>query len=224
MSTDFITEKNEESERLHFATVLKQAIDSRFQELRVCMPAIVEEYDHKKQMAKVRPVFKRQLADGKTSEMPLISNVPIAWPRAGGAFIHLPLEKGHYVLLSIADRSLDTWLTNGGQIDPNDSRSHDLSDAIAHAGCYPFSDPASVANATDIILKNTDGDSAFTEVRLKKNGHFQIINQEYEFVKVLCQVMDYISEAVIYTDSGPQTLKHAFLRKEMAKLKTFLEK
>lgn len=224
MTSNYLQDQNPESERLSMADALKKILDSHAQELRVSMPAIVEKYDYKKQTVDVRPVFQRQNLDGQVADMPIIRNVPVAFPRAGNSFLVFPIEKGHYVLLIFADRSLDKFLSNGGKSSPDDSRTHDVTDAIAFAGCYPKTEAIGLANATDLIIKHSDSaNENFLEFRLKKNGHFQALNNQYELLKVLTTTIQYILEAKIFTSSGPQSLQHAFLQAEYEKLLTFVE-
>lgn len=197
---------------------VKAAIDASAAEMRVCLPATVVTYDHKIQKCSAQPDFKRNY-NGTLVDMPVIYNVPVACPRAGDSFVHMPLKKGHKVLLIFSDRSLEKWLSNGIQNDPEDARTHHLSDAIAYVGGYPFSDPAAVTNGDDIIIKH----GTTTEWRIKENGHFQIFNKQYEFMKKLADIMKDLSEAVTYTCNGPQSLFHFKLRQDMQDLRTFLE-
>lgn len=184
---DFIDEEKEpqREQTPTFSEILRRAQRSNMAEMKVSMPAEIVSYDHKKQMASVRPYFKRKYNDGKTETPPIIYNVPVFQPRAGGAFVHVPIKKGHVVQLVFADRSLDGWLSNGKEAAPDDTRMHHISDAVAYPGAYPFSDPAGVANGDDIIIKNDD-----LEVRVKPNGHIQIFNSQYELMKVIEEWMN----------------------------------
>lgn len=208
---DFIDEEDRPQEQGATPTlteVFKQAMDAMASELRVSMPGTIIRYDHKKQLADVKPDFKRKYKDGKVEDAPLIYNVPVKHPRAGDAFIHMPLAKGHKVVLQFSDRSLEKWLSAGKEHDPEDTRKHHMSDAFAYPGGYPFSDTASVANGQDLIMKNKD-----LEVRIKKNGHIQVFNSRYELMKVL-------EEWITCDISG----SHNWLIRIREKLRTFLEK
>lgn len=191
-----------------FAEVFKEALNASKMETRVAMPAEVIKYDHKKQAVDVRPFFQRKGADGKSSEAPIIYNVPVAFPRAGDAFISMPIEKGNSIMLIFADRSMDKWLSSGAHGDPEDTRAHHISDAIALPGLYPFSNTAPVHNANDVIIKNKN-----LEIRIKKNGHLQILNSKHELIKV-------IDEWMTADINGAHTFKLVI----RDKLRTFLEK
>lgn len=223
---EFIEEIRNDQSRVTptLAEMIRQAIQGNSQEIRVAMPAEVIEYDYKKQMVNARPYFKRKYLDGEVTDAPVIYNVPVAFPRAGEAFVSMPIEKGHNVLLIFSDRSMEKWLNSGTAVDPEDRRVHHISDAIAIPGCYPFSNPAPVANNTDVIIRNGNGKTAFTEIRVKKNNHIQVLNEKEELVKVLSDLLQIILDARTPTCAGPQPLISAEWPKIQARLKSFLEK
>jgi len=185
---DFIDEENEEvldSEITPTLTdVIKAAMEAVSTEMRVCVPAKVIRYDFKKQLVDAQPYLKSKYLDGEAPDPPIIYNVPLAIPRAGDAFISLPLKKDQNVLLIFSDQSLEKWLSSGKILDPQDARRHHISDAIAIPGCYPFSTPASVSNGDDIILKNSGA-----EIRIKPNGHFQFLNGGNELLRIIDEYM-----------------------------------
>lgn len=228
MVLEFVTEKEEPQEEITptLTEVFNSALFAKIADLKVALPAKVVKYDEEKQAADVQPVLKKKYLDENETvvDMPVIYNVPVAHPRAGKAYIHMPLKKDHYVLLVFSDRSLDKWLSTGGNVDPDDTRLHHISDAIAYPGCYPFNEAITVNNTDDIIIKNQqeDGD-AFLETRIKKNNHLQVLNQSNELISVLWETIKVIREAVVYTSTGPQQLRHSQFQNVHNKLKTFLE-
>ena len=82
----------------------------------------------------VKPLLNRKLRDGTVEELPVIPNVPVWFPRGGGASITWPVAAGDGCLLVFSERSLDEWKGGGGQVTPDDPRKHGLSDAIAFVG------------------------------------------------------------------------------------------
>lgn len=127
-------------------------IESRMLDIHTSFPAKVVRYDKSKQQADVQPCLKQAFKDGTTIAMPVINNVPVMHPRAGDAIIHLPVAVGSIVTVIIGERSLDRWKSQGGMVDPGDFRKHDLSDAMAYPGGYPFSDPATVTDGTAVEI------------------------------------------------------------------------
>lgn len=190
------------------SNVIGEALRGLSGSIRVGIPATIVTYDFKKQMATVQPSIKRKGKTGKVSSLPPIYNVPVNHFRSGRTIIHVPLKAGDCVWLQFADRSLDKWLTNGGEVDPEDCRMHHLSDAVAYPGCYPFSASADVANGDDIIIKNGGG----CEMRIKPNGHLQVLNNGEELMKILA---DWIDADI----AGA----HTFLIEVRQRLRTFLE-
>lgn len=191
------------------AEVIKDAVDAKIMDMRTAMPGIITAYDKASQTATVQPVFKRKYGDGTTGDPPQIYKVPIAHPRAGDAFIHLPVAVGHTVLLVFSDRSLEKWMASGKVNDPEDNRAHHMSDAIAIPGGYASATAANVHNSEDIIIKNGNG----VEIRVKTNGHLEVRNSSQELIKILDE---WISADI----AGA----HGWLLRIRTKLRTFLEK
>lgn len=223
--TEFINEEEDsiEASRPSPAEVIRQAFDAMAMELHVSMPAEVVNYDHKSQTITAKPHFKRKFKDGKIEDPPLIYRVPVAFPRAGKSFMVFPIEPGHSVQLMFSDRSLEKWMSSGKTVEPEDTRAHHISDAFAIPGGYSLADPVKVNNAKDIIIKNDDGGN-FVELRMKKNGHIQVINKTDELVKVANDMLQVLREARTPTCGGPQPLVHPRFPEITRRLKTFLEK
>ena len=111
--------------------------------LHVSMPGRIETYDNATQKATVTPLLQTRTValDGEEilDTLPKLQDVPVVFQRAGDFFMSFPLKKGDHVLLVFQDRSIDQWATTaGGVTDPVDFRTHDLSDAVAIPGLYPF--------------------------------------------------------------------------------------
>ena len=151
---------------------LRAAVESVMSELHVCLPGRVERYDHAEQRAEVKPLLRRNYRDGEESDMPVIADVPVIWPRAGGASLTMPVQAGDGVLLVFADRSIDRWLAQGGEVTPNDRRKHDLSDCVAIPGLVPFASFGDVEppeNNDDTVLQY-----AGSSLRMKADGDIEI--------------------------------------------------
>ena len=166
--------------------VLDLAIKKRLLDLHVSMPAQVEKYDGVK--ADVRPLLKRQLRSGEEFELPVITNVPVIQPRTANAELHMPIAAGDTGTLLFCERSLDTWLVQGGCINPNDFRMHDLSDAQFIPGLKPFN-AESAYDAERVVLKH--GDALFT---LKADGKMKFTNGTEELMDLVRQLIDKVSE------------------------------
>ena len=143
--------------------VLRAAVRDGLGTVHTAMPGRVESYDAATQKADVQPlVMNVVLADegGAFAEtLPVLTDVPVVFPRGGGFFLTLPLAPGDHVLLVFCERSIDKFTAgDGGVTDPIDARRHNLSDAVALPGFYPFRQPVADASAADMVLgEDEDG-------------------------------------------------------------------
>jgi hypothetical protein len=151
------------------ATVICQAVASIMSGVHTCMPGQIQKYDSATAKAEVLPLLNRTFYSGDVVTMPVVTNVPVIWPRTSQGSITFPLQKGDAVLLLFAERSIDEWLSNGKQSTPADGRAFDLSDAIAIPGCCDFSTALSHPNDSDfqvIFNENT--------IKIKQDGTIEI--------------------------------------------------
>ena len=72
-------------------------------------------------------------------EIPLLVDVPIVLPRAGGYLLAFVPEAGDECLVVFADTCIDGWWQSGGVQSQVERRRHDLSDGFAIPG--PWSQP-----------------------------------------------------------------------------------
>ena len=149
--------------------VLQIAIDNALTRISTCMPGRVVSYDYATKAAEVQPLINRLWSDGSSSPMPIITDVPVVWPCTAGASLTMPINAGDGVLLLFADRSLDLWLSKGGQVTPDDGRKHDLADCIAIPGLWPFTVQSLAENNDDVLLTY-----AGSKIRLTKAGNVEI--------------------------------------------------
>ena len=138
-----------------WAEVIRGALESHTASMHTITVGRVDSYDALTQTANVQPVMQRAFnVEGNTEfeKLPLIFNVPVIWPRAGGAFIHLPLAKDDHVVLGFTDTDIAPWRTTGSESEPDDLRRHSLSNAIAFAGITHATGVLSV-NPLDIAMR-----------------------------------------------------------------------
>lgn len=148
---------------------LGRAVSRVQSELYVCLPGAVERYDHTRQRADVVPLIRPRYADGQVMDPQVIVNVPVVFPRSGGASLTMPVKPGDGVMLHFADASIDEWLTDGGTVTPDDPRRHDMSDCFAVPGLYSFAGQSPQDNNEDVRLQY-DG----SELRIKPGGALEI--------------------------------------------------
>jgi hypothetical protein len=132
-----------------WAEVISGAIDSRLLDLHTCIPGVVVGFDAVRQSVNVQPVIKRSIqnSDGEIvhEQLPIVHNVPIAFPGGGGYVMRFPIAAGDHVWLMFSEAAMSQWRTTGQIADPVDLRRHDLSYACAMY--LPFGTVAEAAEA-----------------------------------------------------------------------------
>lgn len=131
-----VNERIEKSE-LEFYNIL---VDRVFSTLRVCVPGIIQEFDPTSQTATVKVALREQVRqenlEYKWTEIPLLLDVPVVFPRGGGYVLTFPVKQGDECLVVFSDLCIDAWFSLGGIQNQIEKRRHDLSDAIAIPGLW----------------------------------------------------------------------------------------
>lgn len=157
--------------RTQLETVIQTAINSMLKEVHTCLPAVVEEVNHSTQLIKAQTTIKRKLK-GELVDLPVLVDVPIRYLRSNTFSFTFPIEVGDYVLLIFAERSIDTWLQNGGFQNPSDIRKFSLSDAFAFPMMYPNNDVIPNFDNTNLEIKTNSGS---TKIIIKASEDVEII-------------------------------------------------
>lgn len=138
------------------ASVIQQALDDRLADVHVMLPGRIESYDAAKQKADVKPLLRRvqRTVDGDLNEpLPVITAVPVAWPRVGQYRITMPVAAGSRCALVFCERSIDNYqIGSGGDTNPESYQMHDLTDPIAIMGWYPDSDTLDPTDSEDMVI------------------------------------------------------------------------
>jgi hypothetical protein len=115
--------------------VIRGAIEAFLAEVHTLKVGRVEKYDNTQQVANIKIVMRRPFNIGADEvdheEIPLLYNVPVLWPRAGGFIVHLPIQEGDHILVGFTDDDISAWRTSGSESEPNDRRRHSLGSAVA---------------------------------------------------------------------------------------------
>lgn len=179
--------------------VIKMAIENRLAGVHVSLPAKIESYDPATQKANIKPLIKREYQDGTKESLPVINNVPVIWPGMTTGILSFPVKAGDTVLAVFSERSLDVWLSKGGEVEPNDRRKHDISDAIAIPGLFSFADVPGLADPSSAIFKFGDA-----QLSLNKDGKLALGNQAAELLDLFEQTLAAIEAMTTATSIGPQ--------------------
>lgn len=129
--------------------------------IRVAIPGIVESFNATTQTVTVQPAIREKIRNpdltSTMAKLPLLVDVPIVLPRAGGFSLTLPVQKGDECLVVFADMCIDGWWSLGNVQNQPDKRRHDLSDGFAVLGTW--SQPRKISNydTTSARLQTDDG-------------------------------------------------------------------
>lgn len=169
-------------------TEIMKALQERIcSNLRVSMPGTIENYDFKNCKASIKIDMQELYSNDTSVDYPVISNVPVIFPRCGGAEITMPVKRGDTCLVIFMDRDINSWLLGASGKKPETRRTHHLNDAVAIMGLKPFSKPSSAENNTDLKI-SYEG----SKIVLKPKGIVEIestkeINIKTEGVIINCK-------------------------------------
>jgi len=155
---------------------LRLALENAQSHMWTATPAIVQAVNLAAQTLSVQPAIQGTLSnpDGtaQTVNLPLLVDVPIVWPRAGGFALTFPIAVGDEVLVVFGARCIDSWWQSGGVGAPAEARMHDLSDGFAILA--PTSQPKKFANvsSTNVQLRDTAGT---TYVEITPDGKARVV-------------------------------------------------
>lgn len=162
--------------------IIKDAVNAAMANLWTCLPCEVLEYDADAVTVNVQPSIKIPvyLPDGEveTVELPMLLDVPVMFPCAGGFTITHPIQKGDECLVNFADRNIDLWWQSGGIQNPFDTRKHDLSDGFAFFRPQSQAKKISGISTTDLEIRN---DSNTCKIQIKPNGEIHFIGAKSVF-------------------------------------------
>ncbi len=125
------------------------------------LPGRVQSFDPAKQAADVEPLvhdsWEGEDGQTQTGPLPVIPSVPVVFPGSGQWRLTFPVAKGDTGLLIFCSRSIDRWASQGGSVDPQDTRTHDLADAVFVPGLTDFSNPIDPFKSDRMTLGKVGG-------------------------------------------------------------------
>jgi Phage protein Gp138 N-terminal domain len=162
--------------------VLRQVVSVAIMKLRVHLPGQIVKI-HGTQQVDIQPLLQTRYTNGKVVNLPVIQNVMVQMPFGKNYSIKLPIAVGDTGSLLFCDRSLDVWSHgSGGVVDPQDSRNHNLQDAVFIPGLVPFPNQLT-DTSTDLII--TAGQA---QAKWQQGGTFVFTNGTNELISLLDQI------------------------------------
>jgi uncharacterized Zn-binding protein involved in type VI secretion len=171
--------------------VIEKTFDNFDFGLRVAMPGIIQSFDSTKQTVEVvvaiTEIVLQEDGSYATEEIPILVDVPICFPTAGGFSVTFPVVKGDECLVVFADTCFDAWHFKGAQETGEDIaqdqmslRRHDLSDGIAILGLN--SQITKLTNYSEDSLQ-IRSDEEQTYIDVKDDAIKIVVNETYLEVK-----------------------------------------
>ena len=141
--------------------VFRAAIRSLQSSIWTCLPGSITSFDPVMVMASVQPGVSGQIKspDGTLTSVnfPVLTDVPVMFPRGGGATLTFPIRPGDECLIFFASRAVDGWTQSGGIQPPSDDRKHAMADAFVLAGPQSQAKRLTGISVSTTQLRSDDG-------------------------------------------------------------------
>ncbi|WP_404704981.1 Gp138 family membrane-puncturing spike protein [Yersinia vastinensis] len=163
--------------------ILQSSISSQ---LRVSMPGIVQSFDADSVTCDIQIGIKGE-SGGESTNLSVLTNVPVIFPRGGGVTMTFPIKAGDECLLIFGDRCIDFWHQSGDIQETVDEREHDLSDAFAIIGPQSQAKKISGISTSAAQFRSDDGSTYFEidpttkKIKIVAPGGFEVVTPKAEF-------------------------------------------
>lgn len=147
---------------------IRVAMEGQQSMLWTALPGIVVAVNFATMTLSVQPAIQGTVIDEygvkQSVNLPLLINVPIVFPSAGGFALTMPIRADDEVLVIFASRCIDAWWQSSGVQRPMEARMHDLSDGFAIPGIFSKPTVLGSISTNSAQLRNNDG-SAYIEIK-----------------------------------------------------------
>ncbi len=155
---------------------LRLALESQQAQIWTALPGIVSGVDLSKQTVSVQPSVQGSVSDSSGNitnvNLPVLVDVPIVWPRAGGFALTFPIKAGDEVLVVFSSRCIDAWWQSGGVGQAAEVRMHDLSDGFAILA--PTSQPKKLNGVSNANVQLRD-EAGTTFLEITPDGKARLV-------------------------------------------------
>lgn len=144
--------------------IQRKLLDQLMTHMRVAVPGIIQSFNASSQTVTVQPSIRERVnleGNPEWKEIPLLVDVPVFMPRAGGYVLTMPVKAGDECLVVFGDSCMDAWWQSGGVQNQAKKRRHDLSDGYAIVGIWSQPRVVSSYHPENVQLRNDAGDAYF---------------------------------------------------------------
>ena len=184
--------QNPELDYSNLTDVLDFVVDEKLKQIHTAMPGRIVDYDPRTKRATVQPAIDWLMTDGSTRRRPVISNVPVMQPSAGGMTVLLPVRQGDPVMLLVSERGLTEFKRSLQESRPDVSRFFSLGDSVALLG---FGAREIGPAYTDAVCIQAEDNSS--HIALREDGRTEIYNEASTRVRTTTARIEAESEIVL---------------------------
>ena len=112
------------------AGVLTTVLGKFLQNVDDCLPARVQSYDRKANVATVQPLVAVLTTEGGVVPRANIASVPVLAIGGGGFVVNFPLKNGDLGWIKASDRDISLYMQSLKEAKPNTDRKHSFSDGL----------------------------------------------------------------------------------------------
>jgi len=162
--------------------LIEKGISKRLDSIYTAIPAIVTKIDLSTMKCDIQPKMKlKNPANNTFEELPIIQDVPIAYPKTADSVLLMPPEVGDVVLVLFSKYALETLLKDKNTADVNDIRRFSINDAIIIAGLFTSVDSIPNMNEGEIMLYHKSG----AYIKFDAQGNLTIVAKTINFNKLV---------------------------------------
>lgn len=122
--------------------LIRSAIGAAMADVHTHIIAQVVSYDAAENTCSIQPCIKRirteDASNMSTIDLPQIDDVPVSQFGSGKLLCAVAPQKSSYGVFHVSERSVDSWMLNGGTVSPSSARRFDLGDGFFCPGAYPL--------------------------------------------------------------------------------------
>ena len=109
--------------------VLESVFKKLLQKTDGMLPAVVNSYDRRNNVATVKPLIMILGTEGATTPRPSYAKIPVLAHGGGGFYQQFPIKRGDFGWIEASDRDISLFIQTEREAKPNTLRLHKFSDA-----------------------------------------------------------------------------------------------